>query len=147
MVTRVFVWGSVMAFRSFVLQLIFRVLLVSVALLAGFAAVEASAQQSSQQQQAQQQQQSQAATDSFLVRFLGNFFNDSQDIPNSPWPYNSEPPSELRTFPAPQNSPPFPYADFQIGRTPTSGDRNGHTCYPLMKALSDRPNAHRRKQY
>jgi hypothetical protein len=129
-----------MAFRSFVLQLIFRVLLVSLAFLAGFAAVEASAQQSSQQQQAQQQQQSQTATDSFLVRFLGNFFNDSQDIPNSPWPYNSGPPSELRKFPAPQNSPPFPYSEYQIGGTPIIGDRNEQTVYPLMKALFDGPN-------
>jgi hypothetical protein len=125
-----------MAFNSFVLQLVLRVLLISVAFLTGFTAIKASAQQSSQQQQQQQQ----AATDSFLVRFLNNFFNDSQDIPNSPWPYNSGPPSELRKFPAPQNSPPFPYAEFQIGGTPTIGDRNEQTAYPLMKALFDGPN-------
>ena len=80
-----------------------------------------------------------SAQDSLLTRFLGNFFNDSQDIPNSPWPYNSGPPSELRKFPAPQNSPPFPYAEFQIGGTPTIGDRNEQTVYPLMKALFDGP--------
>jgi len=79
------------------------------------------------------------STDGLLVRFLSNFFNGSQDIPASTWPYNSGPPSELRKFPAPQNSPPFPYAEYQIGGTPTIGDRNEQTVYPLMKALFDGP--------
>ncbi len=119
-------------------------MLISAAFVFVFSAAGARAQLSSQQQQQQQaqqqQQQQQAATDSFLVRFLGNFFNDLQNIPDSPWPYNSGPPSELRKFPAPQNSPPFPYAEFQIGGTPTIGDRNEQTAYPLMKALFDGPN-------
>jgi len=68
-----------------------------------------------------------SAQDSLLTRFIGNFFNDSQDIPNSPWPCNSGPPSELRKFPAPQNSPPFPYSEYQLGGSPTIGDRNEQT--------------------
>ena len=79
------------------------------------------------------------STDGLLLRFLGNFFNGSQDIPDSAWPYNSGPPSELRKFPAPQNSPPFPYAEYQLGGTPIIGDRNEQTVYPLMKALFDGP--------
>ncbi len=79
------------------------------------------------------------STDGLLLRFLGNFFNGSQDIPDSVWPYSSGPSSELRKFPAPQNSPPFPYGEFQIGGTPTIGDRNEQTVYPLMKALFDGP--------
>ena len=62
----------------------------------------------------------QKSDDGLLTRFLGNFFNDSQDIPNSPWPYNSGPPSELRKFSAPQNSPPFPYAEYQLGGSPAT---------------------------
>jgi len=72
-------------------------------------------------------------------RFIKAFGDGSQDIPDSPWPYNSGPPSELRKFPAPQNSPPFPYGEYQIGGTPTIGDRNEQTVYPLMKALFDGP--------
>ncbi len=112
------------AYRSFVAAVFMRVVLIATVFVLAFA-THASAQQKSD--------------DGLLTRFLGNFFNDSQDIPNSPWPYNSGPPSELRKFPAPQNSPPFPYAEFQIGGTPTIGDRNEQTVYPLMKALFDGP--------
>jgi hypothetical protein len=34
----------------------------------------------------------------------------------------------------------LPYGEFQIGGTPTIGDRNEQTVYPLMKALFDGPN-------
>jgi hypothetical protein len=74
------------------------------------------------------------------VRFIKAFGDGSQDIPDSPWPYNSGPPSNLRKFPAPQNSPPFPYGEYQIGGTPTIGDRNEQAVYPLIKALFDEPN-------
>jgi hypothetical protein len=114
-------------FRSFVAAVLLRVVLI-VAVYTVFVlvlATHASAQQKSD--------------DGLFVRFLGNFFNGSQDIPDSAWPYNSGPPSDLRKFPAPQNSPPFPYAEYQIGGTPTIGDRNEQTAYPLMKALFDGP--------
>jgi len=116
-----------MALRSFVLQAIFRIALLSAAFITGFAAVDAHAQQAS------------ASDKGFLERFVGNFFNGSQDIPASAWPYNSGPPSDLRKFPAPQNSPPFPYSEYQIGGTPIIGDRNEQTVYPLMQALFDGP--------
>ena len=89
------------AFRSFVAAVLMRVVLIAGVFILVFAN-HASAQ------------------DSLLTRFLGNFFNDSQDIPNSPWPYNSGPPSELRKFSAPQNSPPFPYAEYQLGGSPAT---------------------------
>jgi hypothetical protein len=113
------------AHGSFVAAVFLRLVLITAIFVVTFA-TDASAQQKSD--------------DGLLMRFLGNFFNGSQDIPNSPWPYTSGPPSELRKFPAPQNSPPFPYGEFQIGGTPTIGDRNEQTAYPLMKALHDGPN-------
>ena len=112
------------AHGSFVAAVFLRVVLITAIFVVIFA-THASAQQKSD--------------DGLLVRFLGNFFNGSQDISNSPWPYNSGPPLELRKFPPPQNSPPFPYGEFQIGGTPTIGDRNEQTVYPLMKALHDGP--------
>ncbi len=112
------------AYRSFVAAVLLRVVLIATVFVLAFA-THASAQQK--------------PDDGLLARFLGNFFNGSQDIPASPWPYTSGPPSELRKFPAPQNSPPFPYGEFQIGGTPTIGDRNEQTVYPLMKALFDGP--------
>jgi hypothetical protein len=69
------------AYRSFVAAVVTRAVLIASVFVLAFAN-HASAQ------------------DSLLTRFIGNFFNDSQDIPNSPWPYNSGPPSELRKFPA-----------------------------------------------
>jgi hypothetical protein len=128
--------------RSIAVPSLLRGMVVSVTFVLAFASGNAQAQQSSReiaQQQAQQQDQ-QKTSDGLLVRFLSNFFNGSQDIAPSNWPYTSGPPSELRKFPAPFNSPPFPYGDFQIGGTPTIGDRNVQTAYPLMKALFDGPN-------
>jgi hypothetical protein len=112
------------AHGSFVAAVFLRVVLITAIFVVTFA-THASAQQKSD--------------DGLLVQFLGNFFNGSQDITNSPWPYNSGPPSELRKFPPPQNAPPFPYGEYQIGGTPTIGDRNEQTVYPLMKALHDGP--------
>src|SRR6266849_4956947 len=102
------------AYLSFVAAVLLRVVLIATVFVLAFA-THASAQQK--------------PDDGLLARFLGNFFNGSQDIPASPWPYTSGPPSELRKFPAPQNSPPFPYGEFQIGGTPTIGDRNEQTVY------------------
>src|ERR1700730_880068 len=78
-------WGFVMAFRSFSFHLIFRVLLISVAFAAGFGAIDASAQQPP----AQTAPADPKPAGGFIERFIGNFFNGSQDIPDSPWPYNS----------------------------------------------------------
>lgn len=103
---------------------VFRTSLIAVAFVAAFAD-RVSAQQKS--------------SGGFVERFLGAFFDGSQDIPTSSWPYSSGPAPELRKFPAPQNSPPFPYAEYQLGGSPTIGDRNEQTVYPLMKALFDGP--------
>jgi hypothetical protein len=118
------------AYRSFIAAVLARVVIILAAFTLVFAG-NARAQQPPASNP--------AAQDGLFVRFLGNFFNGSQDIPDSPWPYNSGPPSDLRKFPAPQNSPPFPYAEYQIGGTPTISDRNEQTAYPLMKALFDGP--------
>jgi hypothetical protein len=109
--------------RSFVVQALLRALLICAAYALGFMTINAHAE----------------PNDGLFVRFLKAFGDGSQDIPDLPWPYNSGPPSELRKFPAPQNSPPFPYAEYQLGGSPTIGDRNGQTVYPLMKALFDGP--------
>lgn len=77
-----------------------------------------------------------AAADSVFERFLQAFTDGSQDISKTA----GATAPELRKFPAPQNAPPFPYAEYQIGGTPTIGDRNEQTVYPLMKALFDGPN-------
>jgi hypothetical protein len=117
--------GFGMAFRSFVLQSIFRIALIVGAFAMGFAALDAHAQQA----------QPVPSDKGFLERFIGAFFDGSQDISSQPGTTTPE----LRKFPAPQNSPPFPYAEYQIGGTPTIGDRNEQTVYPLMKALFDGP--------
>ncbi len=119
--------------RTIVVPALVRIMLITGAFVLAFSSGSAHAQQSSQQP-------AQPSSDSFMVRFLGNFFNDSQTITPSNWPYNSGPPSDLRKFPAPFNSPPFPYGEYQIGGTPTIGDRNEQTAYPLMKALFDGEN-------
>ncbi len=93
------------AFRSFVAAVLLRIVLITSVFALAFA-THASAQQKPDDPAKPK------SDDSFLVGFLGNFFNDSQDIPISPWPYNSGPPTDLRKFPAPQNSPPFPYIRF-----------------------------------
>lgn len=126
-----------MTLRFFVLQVPLRAALVCAAFYIGFIVIDAHAQQ---QTPAQATDPKPASTDGLFVRFIRAFGDGSQDIPDSPWPFNSGPPSELRKFPAPQNSPPFPYAEYQIGGTPTIGDRNEQTVYPLMKALFDGPN-------
>ena len=120
------------AFRSFVAAMLLRVVLITGVFALAFA-THASAQQKPDDPAKP------TSNDGLMGRFLSNFFNGSQDIPDSPWPYNSGPPSDLRKFPAPQNSPPFPYGEYQIGGTPTIGDRNEQTAYPLMKALLDGP--------
>jgi Putative beta-barrel porin-2, OmpL-like. bbp2 len=120
------------AFRSFVAAMLLRIVLITSVFALAFA-THASAQQKPDDAAKQ------PSNDSFLTRFIGNFFNGSQDIPDSPWPYTSGPPTDLRKFPAPQNSPPFPYGEYQIGGTPIIGDRNEQTVYPLMKALHDGP--------
>ncbi|HZQ01482.1 MAG TPA: outer membrane beta-barrel protein [Reyranella sp.] len=117
-----------MTMRSLFVQALVRALLLAVTFVLAFA-VDVRAQQSP----------ANMPGDGLLVRFLGNFFNGSQDIAKSPWPYNSGAPSDLRKLPAPQNSPPFPYSEYQIGGTPTIGDRNEMTLYPLTKALQDGP--------
>jgi hypothetical protein len=120
------------AYRSFVTAVLLRVVLITTVFVMAFA-THASAQQKPDDPAKSK------SDDGLMVRFLSNFFNGSQDIPDSPWPYNSGPPSDLRKFPAPQNSPPFPYSEYQIGGTPIIGDRNEQTVYPLMKALHDGP--------
>jgi len=80
------------AYRSLVARLALRVVLITTVFVVVFA-THASAQQD---QPAQPKSEG-----NFLTRFIGNFFNDSQDIPNTPWSYNSGPPSDLRKFPAP----------------------------------------------
>lgn len=123
-----------MTIRGFIFECVFRVLLISAAFVVGFG-------WNARAQQAAPTSQSAAPSDAgFVERFLRAFTDGSQDIPKSAWPYNSGPPSDLRKFPAPQNSPPFPYGEYQIGGTPTIGDRNEQTVYPLMKALFDGPN-------
>jgi Putative beta-barrel porin-2, OmpL-like. bbp2 len=117
---------------SFVVAVLLRVGLIATVCVTAFSTL-ASAQQKPDGAAKQK------SNDGLLVGFLSNFFNGSQDIPDSRWPYNSGPPSDLRKFPAPQNSPPFPYGEFQIGGTPIIGDRNEQTVYPLMKALHDGP--------
>ncbi len=137
--------GGVMTLRSFILQLVLRVLLITSAFVIGFGVLDASAQQPPAQPSPVQPPSAAPKpadpkpSGGLLERFVSNFFNGSQDIPDSPWPYTSGPSAELRKLPAPQNSPPFPYGEYQIGGTPTIGDRNEQTAYPLMKALFDGP--------
>ncbi len=114
-----------MGSRGFLFDCVFRVLLISAAFVVGFG-WNARAQQTTGAPAAQAApatqgaSQSAPASGSFLERFVGNFFNGSQDIPNSPWPYNSGPPSDLRKYPAPQTRRPFPYGEYQIGARPRS---------------------------
>lgn len=122
-------------FRSVIAHAAFRVLLFSSAIGVGAGAL---AQQPPPQPPTQPVSASTKPTGGLMERFLDNFFNSSQDIPSSKWPY-STPATELRKFPAPQNSPPFPYAEYQLGGSPTIGDRNEQTVYPLMQALFDGP--------
>jgi hypothetical protein len=121
------------AYRSFVAALVLRVVLITTVFALAFA-THASAQQKSDDPTKQKSDYG------LMGRFLNNFVNGSQDIPDSPWPYNSGPPTELRKFPAPQNSPPFPYGEYQLGGSSQIGDRNEQTVYPLMQALFDGPN-------
>src|SRR5258708_7930374 len=116
--------GVFVSFCSLVMAALFRVLLLAAVFVIVFAG------ESSEQQR---------TDDELLVLFLGNFFNGSQDIAPWAWPYTGGAPAELGKFRAPQNSPPFPYAEYQLGGTPTIGDRNEQTVYPLMKALLDGP--------
>ncbi|WP_459569694.1 outer membrane beta-barrel protein [Cupriavidus sp. 8B] len=79
---------------------------------------------------------------SAIGTFIRAYADGSQAMPDTPWPYTGDGGSggdapELRKFPAPQNSPPFPYGEYQMGGTPTIGDRNNAPVYPLMKALSE----------
>ncbi|NMV39359.1 outer membrane beta-barrel protein [Ralstonia insidiosa] len=76
--------------------------------------------------------------DGVVSTFLNAYTDGSQSIADTPWPYTGDGASpELRKLPAPQNSPPFPYGEYQIGGTPTIGDHNEAPVYPLMKALSE----------
>ena len=65
------------AFRSFVAATLLRVVLITGVFALAFA-THASAQQKPDDPAKQ------PSNDSFMVRFLGNFFNGSQDIPASP---------------------------------------------------------------
>lgn len=67
--------------------------------------------------------------------FLGAYTDGSQSLPDE-WPADGGT-SELRKLPAPQSSPPFPYGEYQMGGSPTIGDRNIAPVYPLMKALGE----------
>jgi hypothetical protein len=60
------------------------------------------------------------STDGLLLRFLGNFFNGSQDIPDSVWPYSSGPSAELRKFPRRKTHHPSPMASTRSAARPRS---------------------------
>lgn len=93
------------AYRSFVAALVLRVVLITTVFALAFA-THASAQQKPDEPKPKSDY-------GLMGLFLNNFVNGSQDIPDSPWPYNSGPPSDLRKFPVLQNSPPFPYGEYR----------------------------------